>query len=115
MNPSRLATKATQFAIALVGVSLSLRFVMRLLNADATSRLVDWIYDTTQPAVQPFFDLFPQVRGGDGFIVEFATLFALVTYVFLGFVVLAVVANNRSKVNSLAPGTKRWFNISLNR
>lgn len=115
MSPSRLAANATQLALWVVGVLLSLRIVLRLLNADATNRVVQWVYDTTQPAVHPFFGWFPQVRGGDGFVVEFATIFALAAYAAIGFGVLAVVASKRGKVNSLSSGNRRLFNITLNR
>lgn len=113
-NPSRVAANMTQLALWVVGVLLSVRVVLRLLNADATNRFVQWVYDSSQPAVHPFFNWFPQVRTGDGFVVEFATLFALAAYAVVGFVFLAVVANYRSKVNTVAGGKPR-FNISFNR
>ncbi len=115
MSPSQMTARVTQFAVWVVGVLLSLRFVLRLLNADATNRLVRWLYDTSAPAVSPFFHWFHQVRTGDGFVVEFATLFALVSYFAIGFAVMAVVGNYRNKANSVATESKRRFNISFNR
>ena len=115
MSPSRVAVNMTQLAVWVVGVLLSARFLLRLLNADATNRLVAWVYDMAQPAVDPFLNWFPQVRTGEGFVVEVATLFALAAYAALGFVVLAVVGNYRTKADNVAKSVKRFFSVSFNR
>jgi len=114
MTPSQTTSRLAQAALSLVGVLLTLRFVLRLLNADATNRFISWVYDTTAPAVHPFFNWFPQVRSGDGFIFEWATLFALVSYTVLTFAVLSVVGRYKTPANSVAKGNRR-FSISFNR
>lgn len=115
MSPSRMTARVTQIALWVVGILLTLRFVLRLLNADATNRLVRWVYENTSAAVSPFFQWFHQVRLGDGFVVEFATLFALVSYFAIGFAVLAIIGTYRTKANSVANDVKSPVNISLNR
>ncbi len=113
MSPSETTARVVQTATWVVVVSLMLRFVMQAFNADATNRLVDWIYDNTSSLVAPFFNWFPAGRAGDGFNIEFATLIALASYAFVGFVALSVVGNYRAKANGVA--AKRRFNISFNR
>ena len=115
MTPSRMAAQTTQFAAWVVGTLLSLRFALRLFNADATNRVVQWVYDISQPAVTPFFQWFDPVRQGDGFVIEVGTLFALVAYSAIAFVVLAVVGTYRAKANNAANEAKSRFNISFNK
>jgi uncharacterized protein YggT (Ycf19 family) len=114
MSPSRFTQRVTQVGVTLVFTLLSLRFLLRLLNADATNRVVQWVYDMTAPAVQPFFNWFPQVRSGDGFVIEVATVFALVSYTFLAFVALGVVNAWQDRVDGTG-NPRRRFRISFTR
>lgn len=113
MTPSRMAAQTTQFAAWVVGTLLSLRFALRLFNADVSNRVVQWVYDVSQPAVDPFFGWFPPVRNADGFVPEIGTMFALVAYAAIAFVVLAVVGTYRTKANNAATEAKSRFSVSF--
>ncbi len=102
MKPSEYTARLTQLVMWVVGLFLSIRFFLRLLNADATNRFVRWIYDVTFPAVKPFFGLFPPIRITDGFNPEFATLVALVVYTFTGFVIMAFIGAYHRNADSVA-------------
>lgn len=62
----------------LLEILLVLRFILRLLGANATD-LVGWIYNTTAPYIQPFTGIFA-LPEPTGVVIEFATLVALVVY-----------------------------------
>lgn len=113
MKPSNVAARVVQFSAAVVGVLLAARFLLSAFNADATNRLVSWVYDMSAPAVEPFFEWFQPVRTGDGFNVEVQTLFALAVYAFVAFAILAVIGVYRAKADSVQP--KKLFSVSFKR
>lgn len=103
MKPDAIAARLTQFTMSALGLLLGGRFLLRLLNADTDNRFVRWVYDNSRPVLDPFLEQFPSVRVGDGFIVELSTLFALVAYAFLAFVVMAVIGTYTRKANNAVP------------
>ena len=113
MNHSDIAARVIRAVALVVGSLLGVRFLLRAFNADGTNRLVSWIYDTSAPAVEPFFEWFGPVRSGDGFNVEVQTLFALAAYAFVAFAALAVVGVYKARADSVKP--KRRFAVSLKR
>jgi uncharacterized protein YggT (Ycf19 family) len=70
---------------------LGLRFLLRLLGANPASPFVQWIYDMTAPLLAPFENLFPSATL-EGFVFDFTTLFALLVYVFAGYLLLQIIA-----------------------
>lgn len=64
---------------------LVFRFILRLLGANANSSFVGWIYENSQPLLQPFLFAFPQPRL-QGMVLEFTTLFAIVAYAIGGYI-----------------------------
>ncbi|MBI4100855.1 YggT family protein [Candidatus Microgenomates bacterium] len=111
MKPGEAVAWLTQVVVSVVESLLGVRFLLRLFNADQTNRFVTWLYDNTRAAIDPFLDWFPTVRLGDGFVVEFATLFAMVAYMFLAFLVLVAVGTWGNRAQSAVP--KRRFSITL--
>ncbi len=75
------------FIMAIVEIALALRLVLKLLGANPEASFVQWIYETTQPLLQPFLFAFPTPSIRGGFVLEFTTLFALFAYAFLGYLV----------------------------
>ena len=103
MRPGIWVGWLTQMTMWFVSILLGGRFLLRLLNADAGNRFVDWVYDQSQPVLEPFFRWFPTVRLGDGFNVELSTLFAAVSYLFIGFALLAAVGTYARRANNAVP------------
>lgn len=103
MKPDAVVAWFTQAAMWVTGVMLGGRFLLRLFNANATNRFVDWMLDQTQPVLAPFERRFPTVRVGDGFNVEISTLFALVAYLLVGFLVMAVIGTYARRANNAVP------------
>lgn len=113
MKPSETTSRLTQLTVMFIGVFLTLRFFLRLFNADITNRLVAWIYQMTLPLVKPLSVVFPLARTGDGFVFEFTTLLALVVYSTIGLAILAFVASFGVKANSTAPA--RRFQLAFSK
>lgn len=68
------------FTFGLIEVLLSLRIILRLFGANPNTDFVQWIYQTSAPLIQPFVGVFPHPVLSGGFVLEFSTLFALVIY-----------------------------------
>lgn len=73
--------------LGIVEFLLSLRIILKLFGASPTAPFVSWIYETTQPLLVPFIGAFPSPRLEGGFIIEFSSLFALIVFAFIGYLV----------------------------
>ena len=73
--------------LGIVEFLLSLRIVLKLFGASQSAPFVAWIYETTQPLLFPFIGAFPSPRLEGGFIIEFSSLFALIVFAFIGYLV----------------------------
>lgn len=80
------------FIFGLIAVLLGLRFLLKLFSANPSASFVEWIYDMSQPLLNPFQGAFPAPRLEDGIIVEFTTLFALLVYGLIAFILAEVIA-----------------------
>ncbi len=95
----KLLSDLTSFVIGLVELLLVFRFALKLLAASPSSNFVAWIYDMSQPLLQPFLFAFPAPSVKGGFVLEFTTLFAIFAYAFIGYLaqeVLAIISSYSS-------------------
>lgn len=92
MRPDVFINNLVQWITATVTAFLGLRFILRLFNANAASDFVGWVYDNTQPLLEPFLNIFPNTRLQGGFTVEFSTLFAILVYATIGYLILSLVS-----------------------
>ena len=81
-----------------IEVLLGIRFVLRLLGANAEAGFAQLIYGVTSPLVAPFQGLFGTVQS-EGSVLESATLVALVVYALVAWLII--------KLASLAFGETR--------
>lgn len=68
---------------------LSLRFIFKFFAVNSGTPFVAWIYNATASLVSPFTKILPDLNLG-GFIVDFATLAALIVYVFIAYLILQI-------------------------
>lgn len=83
----KLLKDLASFIFALIDILLIFRFILRLLAANPQAGFVAWIYNTTQPLLNPFIFAFPTPSIKGGFVLEFTTLFAIFAYTFAAYLI----------------------------
>jgi uncharacterized protein YggT (Ycf19 family) len=68
------------------------RLLLKLLGANERTAFVEFIYNLTQPLVQPFVGIFEQVALGSG-VLEWASLVALIVYGIVGAIIIQLVSS----------------------
>lgn len=76
--------------VALATVLLGLRVVFQLVAADKDASFINWVYQVSDTLLVPFREVFPASPPASGHPVDMAALFAIVAYLFLGYVLLAI-------------------------
>lgn len=80
--------------VAVVGVVvalLALRLVLRALGANPGAEFVAWLYGVTDQLLAPFAGMFPALAVG-GYVIELSTIFALIAYAVIGWVVMKLIS-----------------------
>lgn len=89
LNGVEVLTQAAYLVFAIVEGLLAIRFVLRLMGASPFNDLVAWVYNTTSLLVLPFQSAFPS-QVSDGAVFEVSTLLAMVGYLILFYLVVAI-------------------------
>lgn len=79
------------FVVGLAEVLIALRVVLKLFGANADAGFVGWVYDTTQPLLQPFIGMFPSPTLEGAYVIEFSALFALLIYALAGLLLIELI------------------------
>jgi uncharacterized protein YggT (Ycf19 family) len=87
----RLLAGLINFFVTIAEVFLGLRVLLRLFGANSDNGFVQWVYDSSGVLLEPFRGIFPTREIGDGFLVDFSALFAMVVYGLLGMALLSLV------------------------
>ena len=91
-SPREMAITAIEWFVVLALLALALRFVFRIFGAEGTGDgFVGWLYDTTNVLLQPVRGVFPDTAVRSNHAFEFATLFAMVSYMGVGNVAMGLV------------------------
>lgn len=61
-------------------VMLTLYFFLLLFNADPTASFAEWVYRSADRVMEPFRGIFPTKEAGNGSVLDFAVLFAMLVY-----------------------------------
>lgn len=77
--------------LTIVEILITLRIVLKLLGAYASAPFVSWVYETTNPLLQPFIGMFPSPNIEGRLVIEFSALFALLIYATIGYLIRALV------------------------
>lgn len=95
-------------------IILSLSFFMLLFNANPDSGFVAWVYRSSDRAMEPFRGIFPTETAGNGSVIDFSILFAMIVYGILASLINALVsffdrkiAEERSKAMYVAQEEQR--------
>lgn len=87
----RFITGLINFFLGLVEVFLGLRVILRLFAANPDNGFVQFIYNSSNVLMQPFRGIFPVEHLGNGHIIDFSALFAMVIYALVALLFLAIV------------------------
>jgi uncharacterized protein YggT (Ycf19 family) len=87
------------FFVTLAEGFLTLRFILKLFGANASNSFVNWIYDMSSVLIDPFRGIFSANIVENKYILEFSTLFAMLVYLLIGLLAMALV-------DTIAPASK---------
>jgi uncharacterized protein YggT (Ycf19 family) len=95
------ATRVIALVFTVVEVLLVIRFTLKLFGANADQSLVSAIYGVTEPLIAPFRGVFAQPAGTP--VVEIATILAVIFFVLVAALIVAVVRAVTGRRAQLSP------------
>lgn len=81
----------TETILGIVEFLLTIRILLKFFGASTVAPFVKWVYETTNPLLAPFEGMFPTSTISTGFVLEVSTLFALITYAFVGVLLESII------------------------
>jgi uncharacterized protein YggT (Ycf19 family) len=108
-DPKRAASSLSMLFVGLAEMVLAVRVVFRLLDADSTNSLVQWIYAMSAPLLEPIENFIgPQVFK-QRFVLDFRTLLAMAFWAVLGYITLAFIEWAKKPKYERESGWRRWL------
>jgi YggT family protein len=95
------ATRVIALVFTVIEVLLLIRFALKLFGANADQSLVSAIYGVTEPLTAPFRGVFAQPAGTP--VVEIATILAIIFFVLVAALIVAVVRAVTGRRAQLSP------------
>ena len=86
----RIIRALINIVAVIIELLLSFRLIFKFLVVNAGTPFVAWLYGVTAPLVAPFAKILPNWKFS-GFVVDFATLAALIVYAIAGYLILMVL------------------------
>ena len=78
--------------VAFVVFMLTLAFFLLLFDANAANSFVEWVFRSSDRAMEPFRGIFPTETVGTGSVIDFSILFAIVVYGIVAMLISALVS-----------------------
>src|SRR5271157_2294328 len=75
--------------VGIIELLLTFRLIFKFLVVNAGTPFVVWLYGVTARLVAPFAKIIPDLKVS-GFVVDFATLAALIMYAIAGYLILLI-------------------------
>lgn len=66
--------------LGFIEIILGLRFIFKLLGVQPTTSFIDWLYRTSNPFVDAFVGILPNITFGSRSVLELTTLIALIIF-----------------------------------
>jgi hypothetical protein len=95
----RILRTLISIVFGIIELLLSIRLIFKFLVVNAHTPFVVWIYGITARLVAPFAKILPD-RKFSGFVVDFATLVALIVYVLIGYLILSIFSYSRNRAEN---------------
>lgn len=83
----------TNFVIGVIEFLIGLRIILKLLGV-GLAPFVQWVYQTSQPLLNPFEGMFPTTRiagTAPTSVLEFSAVFGFLVYAFIGFLLVEII------------------------
>jgi|SRR3989344_1382107 len=90
-QPYIFIARVVNAIISIIELMLGLRLTLQFLGANPVSQFVAWTYSITDTLIGPFAGAFPALTIG-GFVVDVSTIFAMIGYVVIGWLIMQVLA-----------------------
>ena len=74
-----------------VVIMLTMAFFLLLFNANPDAGFVAWVFRSADRAMEPFRGIFPTATAGNGSIIDFSVLFAIIVYGIIALLIHALV------------------------
>ena len=87
LSPIRFIVYLIFYAIELI---LAVRLILKFFAANTSAPFVAWVYRVSEPLLAPFRNIFPSIKLGN-FTLEFTTMFALIIYVLVGYLIMELI------------------------
>ena len=103
-GPLYYARRIVSLLFGILAVLIGLRILLLLLVANETNAIVDFVYGVTEPFVAPFRGIFriDQVTPGGGSVFDVAALVALVGWLLIYLLIMAVLRlGDRDRVSAV--------------
>jgi uncharacterized protein YggT (Ycf19 family) len=83
--------------VAIIELLLTFRFIFKFLVVNTGTPFVAWLYGVTAPLVAPFTKILPDWKFS-GFVVDFATVAAIIVFALAGYLLLMLFPYPRTVV-----------------
>ena len=83
----RIIRAFINIVVGIIELLLSIRLIFKFLVVNTGTPFVAWLYGVTARLVAPFAKILPDWKFS-GFVVDFATLAALIVYAIAGYLIL---------------------------
>lgn len=93
----RILRNVINFVLGIIELLLTIRFIFEFFVVNTGTPFVAWLYGVTAPLVAPFSKILPNWKFS-GFVVDFATVAALIVFALAGSVLLFLFPYSRSRV-----------------
>src|ERR1700735_661341 len=93
----RILRTFVNFVVGVIELLLMFRLIFEFFVVNAATPFVAWLYGATAPLVAPFSKILPNWKFS-GFVVDFATVAALIVYTLAGYVLLMLFPYPRKVV-----------------
>ncbi len=87
----KVIAKLAYMVVLLVQLLISLRFVLKFVNANPENTFSKWIFENSNPIIEPFKGLVQESYQVWGFDVEVISLVAVVCLMIVGYVLSQMV------------------------
>jgi hypothetical protein len=96
VSGSVLAARIVSYILGVIEVILAFRFVLALLGANRSNDFAQFVFNLSQPFVQPFFGLFGYTPRYGASHVELYTLVAMAVYAIIAWGIISLIRLPRS-------------------